>query len=520
MSKKMRMIRGDLDYDLLEKKAKKDKEIRKALSIAAEEVKYNTRLYEFLDEAYPWQRKMMDLTGTHTVIGSIAANRVGKSEVGCAIAACHLTGIYPDYWQGRKYDRPIKAIAACENGDLNKTVLQEKLFGTSNWRNKDEIGSGMIPLEFIRTESAVTVRGDDLNKINIKHISGGWSELYFRAYSQGAKAAQGVEADLILIDEQPDDAFWSEAMTRMATTGGHAICAFTPLHGLTGLVQNFMGLTPEEGSPEDKFGHKYRSEDDWASVRASWDDITHIPEKTKATLKKGYQAYEADARVFGIPIAGHGRIFPYQIGDITYDPMEKTMSPNWEYLLSIDIGHGHGRDPSAVIQCAYDKENDLIYVTDEKVGETNTTRELTRMICSIDHQLPVAWPSDANRSSMSSDSSVADQLREQGINLLGKPFMNPKAADGRRNNFKAPGINHINERFAEHRLLISTKCSILLGQIEQYSYDKNGKIQDGNDDAIDSFRYNVMSIIQGYGKPLTPKHERYSEAEEETWNCY
>ena len=53
MSKKMRMIRGDLDYDLLEKKAKKDKEIRKALSIAAEEVKYNTRLYEFLDEAYP-----------------------------------------------------------------------------------------------------------------------------------------------------------------------------------------------------------------------------------------------------------------------------------------------------------------------------------------------------------------------------------------------------------------------------------------------------------------------------------
>ena len=122
MSKKMRMIRGDLDYDLLEKKAKKDKEIRKALSIAAEEVKYNTRLYEFLDEAYPWQRKMMDLTGTHTVIGSIAANRVGKSEVGCAIAACHLTGIYPDYWKGRKYDRPIKAIAACENGDLNKTT--------------------------------------------------------------------------------------------------------------------------------------------------------------------------------------------------------------------------------------------------------------------------------------------------------------------------------------------------------------------------------------------------------------
>ena len=496
----MKMIRGDIDYDNLDIN---NPQIKKALKVAAKEIKYNTRLYDFLEMAYPWQKKAIQMTKNHRVMGLIASNQSGKSETACSIVACHATGIYPDWWEGRKYDRPVKIMVAGVDGNHNKNVLQDKLIGTNNWRLKAERGTGMIPKEMIIDESAVTVRGDDLSALKIRHVSGQMSEILFRAYSQGREAAQGFQADLILIDEQPKDDFWSEALVRTAATNGQVVCSFTPLLGMTGLVEELINLTPEEDSTKDKFGFKYRSEAGWSMVRATWEDIDHISEGDKIQLRKGFAAYEADARTFGMPIAGHGRIFPYQDEQIVYNPREVQVLNDWEHILAIDIGHGHGRDPSAVIQLAYDKINDVIYCTDEKVDETNTTRELARLITSVNHTSPVAWPPDAGKASMSSESTVADQLREMNINLLGKPFLNPRGADGKRNNWKAPGINEINQRFAEGRLKISADCKELLKEMQSYSYTESGKIQDGKDHAIDAFRYAVMSIIQDLGAPLS-----------------
>ena len=350
---------------------------------------------------------------------------MGKSEITCAILACHLTGWYPPNWRGKKYSKPVRVMAAGVDNNHNKNVIQDRLFGTNNWRLKSEIGSGMIPREAILEKSAVTVRGDDLASIKIKHKKGGMSELIFRSYSQGREAAQGFPADIIMIDEQPNDDFWKEALTRTRATRGHVICSFTPLKGATSLIEEMMILPGVKDTPIDKFGDKYKSDGKWAAIRASWHDAPHIPASDIEDAKRDY-SYDYDARVYGMPVAGHGRIFPYHISDISYDPREVTINPSWNHLISIDIGHGHGRDPSAVIQCAFDEENDVIYVTNEAVGETNTTRELTRMIASVNHVLPVVWPSDANRSSMSSDSSVADQLRDQGVNLAWSSIHQPE----------------------------------------------------------------------------------------------
>ena len=153
---------------------------------------------------------------------------------------------------------------------------------------------------------------------------------------------------------------------------------------------------------------------------------------------------------------------------------------------------------------------------------TDTTRDLARLIVKADHESPVAFPSDANRSSMNSPLSVAQQLREQSVNLLPKPFQNPRGADGKKNNHKMPGITHINERFAERRLLICERlCKPLLQELEQYSYTDTGKVQDGKDHCTDAFRYAVMSIIQGYGKPLRDDPwANGSMTDDEPWNTY
>ena len=42
----------------------------------------------------------------------MAGNQVGKTTCGAAELAIYLTGRYPDWWDGRRFDRPIVAWAA------------------------------------------------------------------------------------------------------------------------------------------------------------------------------------------------------------------------------------------------------------------------------------------------------------------------------------------------------------------------------------------------------------------------
>ena len=73
-----------------------DPQIQKALKVLRDEQQYNQRLQTFLDQAYSWQKKAVEMTADHRIIGVICGNQMGKSEVTCAMLACHLTGIYPD----------------------------------------------------------------------------------------------------------------------------------------------------------------------------------------------------------------------------------------------------------------------------------------------------------------------------------------------------------------------------------------------------------------------------------------
>src|SRR5574337_214781 len=60
----------------------------------------------------------------------LAANRVGKTEgVGLYELVWHLTGDYPEWWTGRRFDRPIKAWAAGDTGKTVREILQAKLLG-------------------------------------------------------------------------------------------------------------------------------------------------------------------------------------------------------------------------------------------------------------------------------------------------------------------------------------------------------------------------------------------------------
>jgi hypothetical protein len=53
----------------------------------------------------------------------MAANRVGKTEgAGGYEMTCHLTGRYPDWWEGRRFSGPVRAWAAGKTNETTRDV--------------------------------------------------------------------------------------------------------------------------------------------------------------------------------------------------------------------------------------------------------------------------------------------------------------------------------------------------------------------------------------------------------------
>ena len=79
-------------------------------------------------ELYPKHLAFFAAGAEHRERLMMAANRVGKTEgVGAYEVTCHLTGIYPAWWTGKRFRKPVKIWAA---GDTSKTVREIEL----TWR--------------------------------------------------------------------------------------------------------------------------------------------------------------------------------------------------------------------------------------------------------------------------------------------------------------------------------------------------------------------------------------------------
>lgn len=179
----------------------------------------------------------------------MAANRSGKTTVGCYETVLHATGRYDQYapwWPGKRYDHPISAIVAGDTNLTTRDILQAKLFGKLTRQLGDSIadavglGTAMMPRDAIIR--AVRRRGaeDAFEEVTARHISGGTSIIKLRSFEQGQEAFQGTEEDLIWLDENFPAEIYSEAVTRLMTTRGHLLMTFTPLFGVTPIIREFI----------------------------------------------------------------------------------------------------------------------------------------------------------------------------------------------------------------------------------------------------------------------------------------
>ena len=173
----------------------------------------------------------------------LAANRVGKTEgIGGYETALHLTGEYPTWWTGRRFNHPVRWWAAGRTNETTRDIVQAKLLGPIEHveGRKSFAGTGLIPGDAIGDGSWKAGLSDLADRVAVKHVSGEWSSLGIKSYQQGRGSFEGTEQDGIWLDEEPPMDVYGECLIRTMTTDGMLLLTFTPMEGMSEVVLSFL----------------------------------------------------------------------------------------------------------------------------------------------------------------------------------------------------------------------------------------------------------------------------------------
>lgn len=461
-------------------------------------IKYNS-LEQF--NPYDFQKKFYAASAKYNYRFLCAANRVGKSFSEAAEVAWHLTGLYPDWWEGRKFTKPILLWCVGITGDSTRKVLQKELFGTPMGKDKDSLGTGAIPRSMIDFDN-LEKDGNIIKIAKVKHhtngIHDGWSTVEFRSTQQGEHVLMGATVDYIWMDEE--DPFksielYSQCVTRTSTTDGLVTITATPENGLTSLVDLFM---------KNKDGELYFQ-------NATWDDAPHLDEATKAKLLAAIPAWQHEMRTRGIPMMGEGLIYDVAESEIAIEPFE--IPDHWRRICAIDIGISHD---TAAVWTAYDAATDTIYVYDCYHGNADVPSMHATAINTRGTWIPVVLPHDADNTERGSGRSVASYYQEAGVNTLVETFYNPIGSDGKKNNFVEPGIMEVLQRMKTGRLKVFKTCGRFFEEMRRY-HRKDGKIVKKFDDTMDAARYSILSV-KGRGISAGEGAAGFNSAYHDNWS--
>jgi phage terminase large subunit-like protein len=462
-----------------------------SLTIAvADDMRYNGLKY-----FRPFEHQKAFFNTTTDRRGILAANRIGKTVSTCYETAYHLTGQYPSWWTGHRFDKSITVMVAGEGWSQVALVLQQELLGTPDVKLRDQIGTGAIPRDCIIVD---TMRGDGANCIGveIQHVSGGKSYLLFANYTQEVRQLQGFKLNLAVFDEQPPDDFFSEIVTRTATTQGMVMCSFTPLKGLNGLVSKFWNREQ---------GYDY--------VRVAWDDVPEydpwgepfLLHETRRQLERDYLPHEREARMQGKPIQGKGAVF--QIRDWpTYKPSEIDFRslPNIHRIIALDLGLVN--DKTVISLMYWDPYERTAYlhkqILVQGIEEAVPTQYINHLLRPEVFGTPIVLPADAStagRYTMSA-SSIRELFESYELNVYSKAIMNPADSEGRVTNHKSYGINQMRQMLEVGSLMINENCADFLREAQNYYVDTQGRFSDP-DDCIDSARYAILGCLNGLAEP-------------------
>ncbi|QIG74582.1 terminase large subunit protein [Rhizobium phage RHph_Y25] len=392
----------------------------------------------------------------------MAGNQLGKTLAGAAEAAMHLTGRYPDWWKGKRFDRPIVMLAGSESYELTRDGVQRLLIGPP--MNEEEWGTGYIPkADIIATTRRSGVSGA-LDSVTVRHVSGGASTLLFKAYEQGRGKWQANTVDFVWFDEEPPEDVYFEGITRTNATRGLIAVTFTPLKGMSTVVARYI----LEKSPDREV------------ITMTIDDAEHYTPEERQRIIDSYPPHEREARTKGIPSLGSGRIFPVPEEDITVSPF--AIPKHWVQIAGIDFGWDH---PTAAACLAWDRDADVIYVTKNYRKREAPVHTHAAALKPWGSWLPWSWPHDGNND-VAAGENLASQYKAQGM-----PFLPERATFEDGSNSVEAGLMDMLDRMVTGRWKVFSTCSEWFEEFRLY-HRKDGKVVKERDDVLSASRYALM----------------------------
>jgi phage terminase large subunit-like protein len=388
---------------------------------------------------------------------AMGANRTGKSEgIGCYEMALHLTGRYPEWWDGLRFDRPIFGLSLAKEPKLLRRAIQRKLFGGRDF------GSGLIPKDCLDKSQIRNWPngGGAYEYAPVKHVSGGWSELFFGTYEQGREAFESMEVDFAHEDEEAPLAIHEEVVMRTMTTNGQVLLTYTPIKGMTDLTTKIWNEKDSE-NPSVRM------------VNITWNDVPHLTQEQIDRMYAGMVPWLRDARARGIPASGVGRIYPVDEKDFVVKPFP--IPDHFRRVFAIDCGW----HMTAVIWGAYDKDNDVVYLyTEHYKGEAEVPIHASAIKA---RGIWIPGVGDVAGKSQMTGEKFQELYKKEGV-----PIRLP-------NKEVEAGLMNVLTRLTTGRLKVFSTCENWLKEFRNYSYDEKQNVIKVNDHLMDATRYLITS---------------------------
>lgn len=431
------------------------------------------RMRTLWDAMYPWQRRFNGATKDNRICALIAGNQVGKTRTSVAIDAHHLTGDYPEDWNGYRFEFAPLCWLLGYSGEKTRDLLQTKLFGRLSGQ---QFEGGLIPADRIIDYKSMAGTSGACREVRVKHKSGGTAVCQFWSYSQGQHALMGDVVDWFHIDEEPEDQeIFPQVLTRTLNgdrgKGGRGILTFTPENGKTELVCKFMD-EPDEGM---------------YLQTATWDDAPHLSETAKAQILAAYPAYQRDMRSKGTPLMGAGLIYEHPQELITCKRFE---IPQHFYLINgMDFGWDH---PQAHVQLAINPDTATVYVCNAWKASKKQPFEAWQAVKAWAKDVPTAWPHDGLQHEKGSAKQQKDYYEEAGWDMLDSHSTWPDGGTG-----VEAGLMKLNELMATGKFKVFSDLYEVIEEIREYHRKQMpsglSQIVKVKDDLVDAIRIAFMS---------------------------
>lgn len=435
----------------------------------------------------PSQLKLVENTNRYDEILCSWANRTGKTFIVGAILYYHATGNYPNWWIGKRFNRPVRIMIM----GVTRTSLRESAqrILLDEYQTGEE-GTGIIPRHILEI-SDIKKSKDDNNCIDfmrIPHVSGGKSYLLFTTQQVDWKSIQGTEFDICWADEQLEGdgnppRHYSQFLRATATQIGKRLILLT--------------ATPENGhTPIFDYFEKSESNKNQRIIHYATLYDAHYSREYADRMRESYPEDEWEYRVYGRPKHGTGLVYRFSREMLFCQPIE--IHENWKRIVGIDFGRTNSK--TALVWIAQNPTSGVYYVYDTDWRRNADPKDVVPLINRRDqlakYKIPIAWPKDGINTESSTGNQIAKIYANHDIRMLSEPAM-MMGRDGKKSMSVEAGVAYVQGMIDAGLLKIfeTPDNQVFVEELGFYHRDENNKItKNASNDPhhLDALRYGLV----------------------------